>query len=178
MGSPRSDDGAACRLGKRKPRWMRRSTKTRFITTTRVFHAVLPGRAAVVLQDPRLRGRDHPPAPQADRVALAEAYRSTDGPLTRALGALRRASSQISSASMPVTSASLKYSRAAAVPRSAGGIVGLPRSALASLPDSIRWPDQVQFCLLCGPARTPTTCRQMCGGERPRLRMCGIITVR
>src|ERR1051326_7892557 len=43
------------------------------ITTTRGFHAVLPCRAAVVPQDPHLRSRDHPPAPDLDRVMLAEA---------------------------------------------------------------------------------------------------------
>lgn len=41
--------------------------QTRFITTTRGFHAVLPCRAAVVPQDPRLRGLDHPPPPGLHR---------------------------------------------------------------------------------------------------------------
>ena len=40
---------------------MRQSTKTTL--TTRGFHAFLPCRAAVVIQDPQLRGRDHPPPP-------------------------------------------------------------------------------------------------------------------
>jgi hypothetical protein len=35
-------------------------------------------RAAVVLQDPELCGRDHPAAPQVDRVALAEAKSRQD----------------------------------------------------------------------------------------------------
>ena len=48
MGWPRSGDIAACR------------------------HRA-PCRAAVVPHDPELRGRDHPPAPQVDRFAVAEA---------------------------------------------------------------------------------------------------------
>jgi hypothetical protein len=39
---------------------------------TRGFRAFLPCRAAVVIQDPQLRGRDHPPPPGLDRVAVAE----------------------------------------------------------------------------------------------------------
>ncbi len=51
---------------------MRPSTKTTFIAT-RGSRAVLPCRAAVVAQDPHLRGRDHPPPPGCDEVALAQA---------------------------------------------------------------------------------------------------------
>src|ERR1700722_1061001 len=50
---------------------MRQSTKTTL--TTRGFRAFLPCRAAVVIQDPQLRGRDHPPPPGLDRIAVAEA---------------------------------------------------------------------------------------------------------
>lgn len=42
-------------------------------TTTRGFHAFLPCRAAVVVPDPHLRVRDHPPPPVGGRVAVAEA---------------------------------------------------------------------------------------------------------
>jgi tetratricopeptide (TPR) repeat protein len=44
------------------------------------FHAVLPCRAAVVPQDPQVRGRDHPPPPDLDRVAVAEAEPRAAGP--------------------------------------------------------------------------------------------------
>jgi Helix-turn-helix of DDE superfamily endonuclease/DDE superfamily endonuclease len=50
---------------------VRQSTKTDL--TARGFHAFLPCRAAAVAQDPHLRVRDHPPAPDLDRVALAGA---------------------------------------------------------------------------------------------------------
>ena len=53
---------------------MRQSTKTGF-TPARGFHAFLPCRAAVVVPDPHLRGRDYPPSPCRDRVGLAEAWR-------------------------------------------------------------------------------------------------------
>ena len=43
---------------------------TRFITTTRGFHAVLPCRTAVVRKDPELCGGDHPAAPGLDRLAV------------------------------------------------------------------------------------------------------------
>jgi DDE superfamily endonuclease len=62
-----------------QPARLRRSSLSR-ATSFRGFHAVLPRRAAVVLQDPELCGRDHPPAPQVDRVALAEAEPGAAGP--------------------------------------------------------------------------------------------------
>src|SRR5690348_13455783 len=48
---------------------MRQSTKIH--STTRGFHAFLPCRAAAVVQDPPLRSRDDPPAPEVDLVAVA-----------------------------------------------------------------------------------------------------------
>jgi hypothetical protein len=54
--------------------------KTRFITTTRGFRAFLPCLAAVVASDPELRGRDHPPPPDLDRLAVAEAEPRAAGP--------------------------------------------------------------------------------------------------
>jgi hypothetical protein len=51
---------------------MRQSTKTTFIAT-RGFQAVLPCRAAVVVSDPHVCVRDHPPPPGVDRLVLAEA---------------------------------------------------------------------------------------------------------
>jgi putative transposase len=53
---------------------------------TRGFHVVLPCRAAVVPQDPQLRGRDHPAAPEVDRVAVAEAEPRAAGPARELLG--------------------------------------------------------------------------------------------
>ena len=50
---------------------MRQSTKIH--STTRGSHAVLPCRAAVVVPDPHLRVRDHPPPPGLDRLAVAKA---------------------------------------------------------------------------------------------------------
>ena len=57
---------------------------------TRGFHVVLPCRAAVVPQDPELRGRDHPAAPEADRVAVAEAEPWAAGPARARLPAQGR----------------------------------------------------------------------------------------
>jgi hypothetical protein len=51
---------------------MRQSTRTTFIVT-RGSRAFVPCRAAVVVPDPDVYGRDHPPPPRLDRVALAEA---------------------------------------------------------------------------------------------------------
>src|SRR5689334_21743463 len=45
-----------------------------------LLHAVLPCRAAAVAPDPLLCGRDHPPAPGRDRVAVAEAEPRAAGP--------------------------------------------------------------------------------------------------
>jgi hypothetical protein len=50
---------------------MRQSTKIH--STTRGFRAFLPCHAAVVVPDPHLCSRDHPPPPQGDRLVLAEA---------------------------------------------------------------------------------------------------------
>ena len=50
----------------------------------------LPCRAAVVVQDPDLRSRDHPPPPDLDRVAVAEAEPRPAGPAGPGLPAQRR----------------------------------------------------------------------------------------
>ena len=67
---------------------MRQSTKIH--STTRGFHAFLPCRAAVVVGDSYLRVRDHPPAPQVDRVAVAAAELRQAGPARARLPAQRR----------------------------------------------------------------------------------------
>ena len=80
MGWFQSDRAMARLHGeKRSPRLMKQSTKISFIAVTRCFHPVLPCRAAVVPQDPHLCGGDHPPAPQGDRVVLADAEPRTAG---------------------------------------------------------------------------------------------------
>src|SRR5690348_14523359 len=55
-----------------------------------LLHAVLPCLAAVVAPDPLLRGRDRPPAPEADRVTLTEAEPRPAGPARPGLPAQRR----------------------------------------------------------------------------------------
>jgi len=67
---------------------MRQSTKIH--STTRGFHAVLPCRAAVVVGDSRLCVRDHPPAPEVDRLAVAAAELRQAGPARARLPAQRR----------------------------------------------------------------------------------------
>src|SRR5205823_2069123 len=52
--------------------------------------AFLPCRAAVVAQDPHVRVQDHPPPPQGDRVAVAEAGSRPAGPAGPGLPAERR----------------------------------------------------------------------------------------
>ena len=67
---------------------MRQSTKIH--STTRGFHAFLPCRAAVVVPDPHLCGRDHPPPPEGDRLVLAEAEPRAAGSPGAGLPAQRR----------------------------------------------------------------------------------------
>jgi DDE superfamily endonuclease len=67
---------------------MRQSTKTH--SATRGFHAFLPCRAAVVVPDPHLPGRDHPPPPEGDRLVLAEAEPWAAGSPRAGLPAERR----------------------------------------------------------------------------------------
>src|SRR5262249_25076317 len=64
--------------------------KNRVITTTRGLHAFLPCFAAVVASDPELRGRNHPPPPDLDRLAVAEASPRAAGPPGPGLPAQRR----------------------------------------------------------------------------------------
>ena len=68
---------------------MRQSTKTGF-TCHQGFHAFLPCRAAAVVPDPHLRGRDHPPPPEVDRLGLEEAQPGEAGPPGPSLPAERR----------------------------------------------------------------------------------------
>ena len=59
--------------GMRKPPVSELVDQNSLTSTTRGSRAFLPCRAAVVPQDPELRGRDYPPAPEGDRFAVAEA---------------------------------------------------------------------------------------------------------
>jgi hypothetical protein len=67
---------------------MKRSTKIRVCTKELPFF--LPRRAAVVCPDPHLCRRDHPPSPQEDQVALAQAPLRAAGPARAGLSAQRR----------------------------------------------------------------------------------------
>jgi len=68
IGSP----GGASPLRLKKPLVSEAIDQESF-TTTRGPHAFLSCRAAAVVPDPHFRVRDHPPPPQVDRFAVAEA---------------------------------------------------------------------------------------------------------
>ena len=69
---------ACCPLEKRSP-WSLRLYHISFIHP-RASSAVLPCRAASVIQDAQLHSGDHPPAPGGDRLAVAELQPRPAGP--------------------------------------------------------------------------------------------------